>query len=209
MKGIEVIEPHQRPGRQALLTKAFALRHRVFVEERGWEFLRRPDGLDIDEHDESSTFHVLAVEEDRVQGHVRMVPGGYLVIATADPDRVRAAAGDASLYGLSRLCVSPSVVGGIERRAISLRLLAVGFQGVIERGCRALLFDTDPSIVFLLRSLGLAVEFVGEPAPIAGRFMQAVVLRLDTSVVSGLTLSMARWNEPAHGGDGRLADLSN
>lgn len=206
MNEIEVIEPHQRLGRQDLLTKAFALRHRVFVEERGWEFLRRPDGLDIDEHDEGSTFHVLAVEGDSVQGHVRLVPGGYLVIASADPDRVRAAAGEASLYGLSRLCVSPSILGGVERRAISLRLLAAAFQGVIDRGSRALLFDTDPSIVFLLRSLGLAVEYVGEPAPIAGRFMQAVVLRLDPSVVSGLSRSLARWNERGEG-SAPLADL--
>lgn len=43
-----VIEPAGRDIHAGLLRQAFALRHRTFVECRGWDELRRDDGLDRD-----------------------------------------------------------------------------------------------------------------------------------------------------------------
>jgi len=194
---IEIIERSTRNRSSALLSRAFALRHRVFVEQRGWEFLRQSDGLDRDRHDAGAATHILAIAGDsesaQVLGHVRVIPGGYLAVAHADPGRVRQAAGDSEIYGLSRFCVMPETTGPISRKAVSARLFIAALDYVVAHGSYTLLFDTDPSILFLLRVLGFSLEDVGEPAPIAGRVMQPVVLRLDASVLSSLSLKLTTW----------------
>jgi len=189
---IEVVGADLRPSRQDLLSRAFALRHHVFVEDRGWTFLRRPDGLDIDTHDAGATTHFLALDGDSVIGHVRLVPGGYLAVARADPERIRDAAGDTKIAGLSRFCVAPEVRSPL-KDAVITHLFTAALEHAIEQGTGALLFDTDPSIVFILRALGFSIKNVGEPAPIAGRMMQPIVLKLDASALSGILLKVAIW----------------
>jgi acyl-homoserine lactone synthase len=190
---IEVICPADRSANQALLTQAFALRHHVFVEQRGWDFLRDPDCLDVDRHDRGAATHVLVLERDRVQGHVRLIPGGYLAVARANPILLRQAVADANVYGLSRFCISPQLRGAFARRAFTACLFTAALREVIERGSYALLFDTDPYMIFMLRMLGFALEDVGEPVAIAGRLMQPIVLRLDASVLSALPMKIANW----------------
>jgi acyl-homoserine lactone synthase len=192
---IEVIQSSDRSARKALLRQAFALRHRVFVEERGWEFLRRPDGLDVDRYDGGVATHVLLLEHERVLGHVRLIPGGYLAVARAEPARVREAADAAEFYGLSRFCIAPWVSNSLTRRALNACLFTAALRNVIDRGTSVLLFETDPAMIFVLRVLGFSVQEVGEAAPIAGRFLQPIVVRLDASVLSALPLKIANWTQ--------------
>jgi N-acyl-L-homoserine lactone synthetase len=100
---------------------------------------------------------------------------------------------DANVYGLSRFCISPQLRGAFARRAFTACLFTAALREVIERGSYALLFDTDPYMIFMLRMLGFALEDVGEPVAIAGRLMQPIVLRLDASVLSALPMKIANW----------------
>src|SRR5688572_1881616 len=59
---------------QTELREAFRLRHRVFVEEKGWGDLRRDDGLETDRFDDEHAVHMLYVEDGRVIGYQRMLP---------------------------------------------------------------------------------------------------------------------------------------
>lgn len=190
---IEVIEPSNRLQRAEILTQAFALRHRVFVEDHGWEFLRRHDGLDIDRHDDGQATHIIALDGDRLLGHARLIPGGYLVIARADPERVSETAGSNDIFGLSRFCVSPDIEDSQSRQAVTIALFQTALRCLMDMGVQTLLFETNPSIVFMLRVLGFSLENVGEATPIAGRTMQPVVLRLDSTVMSRLPLKLAAW----------------
>jgi acyl-homoserine lactone synthase len=180
---IEVIERSDRGRRKGLLQAAFALRHRVFVEDHGWQFLRRPDGLDIDQHDTGAATHILAMDGDAVVGHIRVIPGGYLVVSRADPARLREAAGDALLYGPSRLCVDPATSF---REAVLIRLVIAAFDQAVARGAGAFLFDTNPGMIFVLRVLGLTLTPVGEPVPAGDRSMQPVVVRFEPWIVATL-----------------------
>lgn len=56
------------------LEEAFRLRHRVFVEEKGWTDLRRDDGREIDRFDDEHAVHMLFIEAGRVIGYQRMLP---------------------------------------------------------------------------------------------------------------------------------------
>lgn len=49
-------------------------RHRYFVEELGWEALRRPDGLEIDEYDDRYAIYLLALDNGRLEGSLRLLP---------------------------------------------------------------------------------------------------------------------------------------
>lgn len=52
----------------------FRIRHEIYVEELGWEALRRPDGLERDPFDTDDATYLLAIEENRVVGGSRFTP---------------------------------------------------------------------------------------------------------------------------------------
>lgn len=50
-------------------------RYQVFVNERGWQALESPDGLDIDEFDNEYATYLIAIEDDgSVAGSSRLIP---------------------------------------------------------------------------------------------------------------------------------------
>src|ERR1700744_2144378 len=59
---------------QAEMDQAYRLRHRVFVEERGWADLARSDGREIDQFDTPDAVHMLYIDEGAVIGYQRMLP---------------------------------------------------------------------------------------------------------------------------------------
>ncbi len=53
--------------------QAFHLRHRVFVEEKGWTDLRREEGQEIGRFDDNHAVHMLFIAEGRLIGYQRML----------------------------------------------------------------------------------------------------------------------------------------
>ncbi|WP_243374047.1 acyl-homoserine-lactone synthase [Microvirga solisilvae] len=74
MTSIKVIRGHQREKYADILDEYFRLRHEVFVEERGWKDLARPDKRDIDAYDNSNATYLIAVDQDQVIGGLRLFP---------------------------------------------------------------------------------------------------------------------------------------
>lgn len=56
------------------LEAAFRFRHRIFVEEAGWEALRRPDGLERDQFDDDEAVHFLLYGSSGLIGYQRLLP---------------------------------------------------------------------------------------------------------------------------------------
>lgn len=56
------------------MEQAYRLRHMVFVEEMGWNDLRRPDGREIDQFDDGRAVHMLYLDGDQLVGYQRMLP---------------------------------------------------------------------------------------------------------------------------------------
>jgi acyl-homoserine lactone synthase len=52
----------------------FRIRHDIYVGERRWMDLARPDGREVDQFDTDEAVYLLAMEEDRVVGGSRLVP---------------------------------------------------------------------------------------------------------------------------------------
>ncbi|MFZ5670538.1 MAG: acyl-homoserine-lactone synthase [Pseudomonadota bacterium] len=64
-----------------LLEDMFRIRHEVFVDLKGWEELRRPDGRETDPWDREDAVYLLAVEGGRVLGGARFNGGAGPTLA--------------------------------------------------------------------------------------------------------------------------------
>jgi len=71
---IHVVTPANACRYGDAMEQAWRLRHQIFVEEKGWTDLARPDGREIDQFDTPHAVHFLAMEGDTVIGYSRLLP---------------------------------------------------------------------------------------------------------------------------------------
>jgi acyl-homoserine lactone synthase len=72
--GIHIVAAENIGSYAKAMEQAYRLRHTVFVEEMGWNDLRRPDGREIDQFDDGRALHMLYLEGDKLVGYQRMLP---------------------------------------------------------------------------------------------------------------------------------------
>ncbi|MGY2048938.1 acyl-homoserine-lactone synthase [Methylobacterium sp. JK268] len=58
----------------AEMEAVWRLRHRIFVEGKGWQALARPDGREIDQFDTSYAVHFLLLHQGALIGYSRLLP---------------------------------------------------------------------------------------------------------------------------------------
>jgi acyl-homoserine lactone synthase len=196
LRGIRTVTvtPDGFDRHRGLLDQAFALRHRLFVEGRRWEALRRSDGLDTDRHDTSGgVIHILALDGDEVFGYTRLVPGGYFMAATVDPTLMHGVSADAAIYGLSRFCIEPGRRQHDAFDAGAAALLCAVGDCIRRYRIDALTSETDPSLIFVLKVLGVRIRTIGEAAPLAGRLLVPILIHLDEAILANLPAKIAMW----------------
>lgn len=71
---IHIVTPANVAQYADAMEQVWRLRHDVFVTEKGWTDLARPDGREIDQFDTPHAIHFLAMEEQRVIGYSRLLP---------------------------------------------------------------------------------------------------------------------------------------
>src|ERR1700676_1600326 len=71
---IHIISAANHPLYEDVLEEHFRIRHDIFVEERRWETLRKPDKREVDSFDNEDTIYLLALEGRRVVGGHRLYP---------------------------------------------------------------------------------------------------------------------------------------
>lgn len=74
MTSIHVITKHNKGNYGEFLEEYFRLRHDVFVGERGWRDIERPDGRDVDAYDNDHATYLIALDNGRVIGGLRLYP---------------------------------------------------------------------------------------------------------------------------------------
>jgi acyl-homoserine lactone synthase len=74
LTSIHVITNENRAKYDHILEQQYRLRHKVFVGERGWDNLKRADGRDMDRYDNANAIYLLAIDNDRVVGGLRLYP---------------------------------------------------------------------------------------------------------------------------------------
>lgn len=71
---IHIVTPANEANYREEMEQVWRLRHDVFVTEKGWTDLARPDGREIDQFDTQHAIHFLAIEDGRVVGYSRLLP---------------------------------------------------------------------------------------------------------------------------------------
>lgn len=56
------------------MERCYRLRHQIYVDERKWLDLARWDGREIDQFDTDDTIYLLAIDDAKIVGHMRMIP---------------------------------------------------------------------------------------------------------------------------------------
>jgi acyl-homoserine lactone synthase len=74
MAELHVICHENRHLYQDVLEDYWHIRHDVYVRERRWMELEKPDGREIDQFDTAATIYLMALEGRRVVGSHRLVP---------------------------------------------------------------------------------------------------------------------------------------
>lgn len=149
----------QRPD---LWEAVHRLRHRIFVEEMGWNDLQRDDGLEIDQFDHDEAVHHIVIRNGEVAGYQRMLPTTRPHLLTEiltdlyedDPPS------GPNVWELTRYAVAESYRDG--RRGVSTvgtELIAGFVEWGLPRGINQVIIEFEP--MWVLRALQL--HFLARP----------------------------------------------
>jgi acyl-homoserine lactone synthase len=129
---LHIVTSENRHLYQDELEQSFRLRYRVFVQERKWKNLRRPDEREVDQFDNDEAIYLLALEgKDRqVIGGCRLLPttGPYLLPDVFPELSEGLIPRAANIFEWGRLYVSPSRREGLASNKTSCLIMA----GVME-----------------------------------------------------------------------------
>ena len=165
-----------------LLMEAFRFRHTVFVEEKGWEDLRRPDGLEVDAFDDGHTVHQICRRDGIVVGYQRLRPTlrPHLLdsvlrdMCRDEPPR----ANDISEW--SRFAIGGSARETRPRRnEVFLELTEAAVAWCLSRGVTATSVVIDLRLMVVAMQLKFDVRPLGFPRKIGRDEVVALLLRFD------------------------------
>ena len=196
---IEVLEG-VRPGENQLLEDAFRLRHKVFVEERGWTALRREDGREFDQFDTPATVHQIALIDGIVAGYQRLNPttGPHLLSEVHPHMCDREYERGPHAWEWSRYSVSRAHRKDSRYSDVASALLIGAVEWALPNGVRQFVIELHPvwitrflELGFKVMPLGLPVEFDGDPTvAVEVRFEeQTLHIMRSTRGIHGLVLN--------------------
>ena len=210
---LQIITCHNAHLFEEELNQMFRLRHRVLVEQSGWEEIRRQDGRDIDQFDNDQTTYFLVLDDQRsVVGSLRMQPSLAPTLTSEIFSSLCNFTGvprSEVLYDCSRVVADPSVsqVPG-KPSWVTSQLHAGMFEFGLALGLQGLTCVLETRWLYYMRrwdwdvaSLGLA-SGVGDTGSVAALIhttdsmlkMLRRTRNIDHSVIDPATVGMIRCN---------------
>ncbi len=179
---IHVVTPENEHFYQDEMDQAYRLRHKVFVEEMGWENLRKPDGREIDQFDTKHAVNMLYIEGGKVLGYQRLLPSTFPhVLSEIMPElcEVERPVG-AHIWEMSRHCVAPGHrAGGRFANPVANALGTALVEWGLECGISKYIIEIDPMGVLPLIQLHFQPMPLGLPRAINGKDVMAITLTFD------------------------------
>lgn len=169
---IHVISAANRPSCDDVIDQHFRVRHEIFVEERRWEALRRPDGRDVDAYDNDDAIYLLALEERRVVGGCRLYPTTKpCMLSEIFPHlaAVRGCPAEALAWEWSRFFVVRDRRDG----RLNLQLMAAVQEFCLDQGIERLCLVMETWWLPRFHDIGFVVTPLGLPALVDGSWTMA------------------------------------
>lgn len=175
---------------QEEMDQALRLRHRVFVEERGWDDLARADGREIDQFDTADAVHMLFIDEGKVLGYQRMLPstGPHLLSEVLPQLCEEERPVGSNIWEWTRYCVEPGYrEHGRALSAVSNALLSGFVEWGLENGVNTVIIEMQPLWILRLLQLHFKVGALGLPQTISGEDVVAVTASFDHRTLAKLS----------------------
>jgi acyl-homoserine lactone synthase len=174
---IHVISAENRHLYEDVLEQHFRVRHEIFVEERKWEGLRKPDSREIDVYDNEDAIYLLALENRRVLGGSRLYPTTKpTMMSEVFPHlaAVRGCPADPQVWEWSRFFVTR------ERRdgAFNLQLMAAAQEFCLDQGIERLCLVMETWWLPRFHDIGFVVTPLGLPALVEDSWTMAATIEI-------------------------------
>ncbi|MBD2745228.1 GNAT family N-acetyltransferase [Microvirga sp. BT688] len=177
MTSIHVITDENKAGYEAILDDCFRLRHEVFVGERGWRDLERPDGRDVDAYDNDQATYLVALDDGRVIGGLRLYP--TLLPHMISESFAHLVKGRDVLSGSTILeCTRYFIVRERRMGRTDCRLLAAFQQFCLEEGVTEVTAVVEMWWLPRWQQAGFKVRPLGLPTMIEGQHCIAAAIQI-------------------------------
>ncbi|WP_298379544.1 acyl-homoserine-lactone synthase [uncultured Bradyrhizobium sp.] len=164
----------------ALMDRAYRFRHAIFVDEKGWDDLRQPDGLERDRFDDAHAIHQICLRGDDIVGYQRLLPTTrphLLSDVLGDLCRRRPPRGP-RVFEWTRFCVAP---GQREMRPRGDSPFLELAQGVVEWGMVNRVDTVTVAIDWRLMVIAMQLRFFVRPLGFPKRIGRDEVVALRMS----------------------------
>lgn len=171
------------------MDEAFRLRHKVFVDEKGWSALWRKDGREIDRFDDAHAVHMLITEGGHVVGYQRMLPSTRPhLLSDVHPQLCEGEQPvGPNIWEWTRYCVEAGrrEHGRILSPVANALLLGIVEWG-LERNIDTIIIEMNPIWLLRLVLLHFRVVPLGRPVFIEGEETLAVTASFDGRTLARL-----------------------
>jgi acyl-homoserine lactone synthase len=182
MSVIHIVTPENEHHYLDAMDQAYRLRHCVFVEQKGWQALAKPDGREIDQFDDKHAVHMLCIKRGKVLGYQRMLPTTRPhLLSDVLPElcEVERPVG-AHIWEISRHCVAAGHRSGERVDCAVVNDLALGLvEWGIACGISNFIVEIEPMSLLPLINLNFQPLPLGLPHKIDGQDVMAVILSFD------------------------------
>lgn len=176
------------PGAHPMLERAFELRYRVCVDERGWSLPVREDKREVDQFDGPQAIYLLALDRGNVAGHVRLLPTtSPHLLSTIHRHicEIEYPCGP-HVWEWTRYCIEPNYRGGAAFGRVASEMMIGAVEWGLDHGVRDAVLEFDPVWITRFSELGFDVRPLGLPVDFDGEITIAVHLRYDRRALNRL-----------------------
>lgn len=177
----------------ALMTRAHRFRHNIFVEEKGWEELRQPDGCERDRFDDAHAVHHICLRGEEIVGYQRLLPTTrpHLLTDVLTGLCRRAPPRGPRVFEWTRFCVAQS---HRETRPRGDSPFLELVQGVVEWGMASRVDTFTVAIDWRLMMIAMQLRFFVRPLGFPTRIGrdEVVALRMSFNRETLATIQEAR-----------------
>ncbi len=166
---VHVISAYNAHLYSDVLEDAYRLRHKVFVDERKWMALEKPDKREVDQFDTPSALHFVVLRNKRVAGYCRLLPTiRPHLLDSVYPwlcERETIPTGP-DIFEWTRYCVAREWRYGSAVSDVGSELIVGVFEYCLENGINVLTLQADPMWMTRFHELGCPVRPLGFPTEI-------------------------------------------
>jgi len=184
---IYVVDSRNRENYARQIEEMYRIRHRIYVEGRGWSGLRKPDGREVDEFDTADAVYLLGLDAGgAVTAGSRLVPTKkphlmrdvfpHLVTNCQVPQNDR-------IYEWTRYFLTSEPAGRAARRRASGELLCAMFEYGLAAGLTHFSLVCDTFFLPMFREARWKITELGAPAAYAEGICIAVTFEVSEAVL--------------------------